>query len=125
MEKKYRVPRTAITEKGLKKLIKEAAKAHSSVGDWARENDISPQQVSAFLRKTQGAGLKIPEILGYKPQLIFLPLDEEDIATAYPSRNATKRPQSKTDRSRPPINARGKKTDDREDTKKKLRERRR
>ena len=86
--KDYRVPKTAITEKGLKKLIRKAAKKHSSIGEWARDNEITPQAVSAFFRKTQGAGIKIPEVLGYRPQVVYLPLKEKPIATPVPPRSA-------------------------------------
>lgn len=126
MDKKYRVPKTAITEKGLKRLIRDAAKGYSSLGEWARENDITPQSVSAFFAKTQGAGLKIPELLGYRPQIIFLPLGEEPIQAMLPPRyEAKQRPTSKVDHTREPIIKKGltKRISDREATKAKLRKR--
>jgi hypothetical protein len=101
--KRYGVPRTAITEKGLKKLIREAAKEHSSVGDWGTENKITPQAISAFFRKTQGAGIKIPHVLGYRPQVIYLPLDEELIQEPPAPRRLTANLTSKVDPHKPPI----------------------
>lgn len=101
--KKYRVPKKAITEQGLKRLLRRAAKTNGSISEWARENDITPQAISAFMNNRQGAGLQIPEALGYRPQLIFLPLDEEPIAHMNPPRRATNRPTKKVDHSRSPI----------------------
>lgn len=124
MDKKYRVPKSAITEKGLKRLIKDAAKKHSSVGDWAREHDITPQAVSAFFRKTQGAGIKIPEVLGYRPQVIFLPLDEPLIQELPAPRRVTDRPSKKVDHSKDPVERSSRRTrTDREEVKKKLKKR--
>lgn len=122
--KKFRVPKTAITERGLKRLIKDAAKDHASLAEWAQENDITPQQVSAFFAKTQGAGLKIPTVLGYRPQIVFLPVGEDPISTAPPPRRVTTRGTSKVDHSKPPIEKRGlKKIDDRKATKERLKKR--
>lgn len=124
--KKYRVPKTAITEKGIKRLIRDAAKKHPSVGDWAREHDITPQSVSAFFRKTQGAGLKIPEVLGYRPQVVYIPLDEKLITTPMPPRRPAIKPTSKVDHTREPIEKRGvKKPNEREETKKRLKDKKR
>lgn len=124
MDKKYRVPKSAITEKGLKRLIRDAAKKHSSIGDWAREHDITPQAVSAFFRKTQGAGIKIPEVLGYRPQVIFLPLDEDLIQELPAPRRATDRPSKKVDHSKDPVERSSKRArTDREEVKKKLKKR--
>ncbi len=124
--KKYSVPKSAITEKGLKRLIRDAAKKHASTGEWARENDITAQAVSAFFRKTQGAGLKIPEVLGYRPQVIYLPLDEELISTPNPPRRVAQRPTSKVDHTREPIEKKSvKKGSDREETKKRLKDKKR
>lgn len=124
MLKKYRVPSYAITERGLKKLLREAAKEFSSNADWAAHKDITPQSVSAWLRKVQGAGLQIPAALGYKPQVVYIPVDEEDICQANPPRRPTKRPTSKVDHSKDPIE---KKTlrpkSDREETKSRLKRR--
>lgn len=103
MMKKYRVPKTAITERGLKKLMKEAADEYTSIGAWAVDNGILPQTVSAFMRKTQGAGLQIPAALGYRPQIVYLPIDEDLISTPNPPRRPTKRPTSKVDHSREPV----------------------
>lgn len=122
--KKFRVPKTAITERGLKRLIKEAAKEHSSLGEWAKDNDITAQQVSAFFAKTQGAGLKIPAALGYRPQTIYLPVDEDLICALPPPRRATERQTAKTDPKRSPIEKRGlKRVDEREEAKKRLKKR--
>ena len=118
------IPKTAITEKRLKKLIKAAAKEHSSLSAWAEEHKITPQQVTSFFRGTQGAGLKIPEVLGYRPQTIYLPVDEELICHQNPPRKiATVRPTSKVNHKLDPIETRGLKFDDREATKKRLKKR--
>lgn len=82
---KNRIPKSAITEKQLRRLLREAAD-DSTVSAWATDNDITPQAASAFMRRTQTAGLQIPEALGYYPQTIYLPLDEEPISTTPPSR---------------------------------------
>ncbi len=122
MDKKYRVPRSAITERGLKKLIKDAVGTDSSRNDWAIANKVTPQQLSAFFCRKQGAGLKIPEVLGYRPQIVYLPVDEDLISTPNPPRTAaTKRPTSKVDHTKEPISKKGlKPVDDREATKKRL-----
>jgi hypothetical protein len=57
---KNRIPKSAITEKQLRRLLKSAAEEEGSVSAWAVENGITPQQVSAFLRRVQTAGLNIP-----------------------------------------------------------------
>lgn len=122
--KKFRVPKAAITERGLKKLIKKKAKKHTSMGSWAEEHGILPQTLSAFLRKTQGAGLQIPEALGYRPQIVFLPLDHELIQTPSPPRRPTKNPSKKVDHSKEPLEKKhAKKKDDRKETKKRLKKR--
>lgn len=100
------IPKSAITERTLKKLIKQEAKGYSSVSAWASDNDITPQQVTAFLRKEQGAGLKIPEVLGYRPQIIFVPLDEDLISTPNPPRKPAKKPSKKVDHTREPLEKR-------------------
>ena len=124
MDKKYRVPKSAITERGLKRLIRDAAKKHSSIGDWAREHEITPQAVSAFFRKTQGAGIKIPEVLGYRPQVIFLPLDEPLIQELPAPRRVTDKPSKKVDHSKEPVEkASARRRTDREEVKKKLKKR--
>lgn len=105
MDKKYRVPRTAITEKGLKRLIRDQSK-NASYSEWATKNGILPQTVSAFMRKVQGAGLQIPEALGYRAQVVYLPLDEEIITTPLPCRRPTKNPSKKTDPTRDPLEKR-------------------
>lgn len=121
--KKYRVPRTAITEKGLRKLLRKAAAEHPSMAEWAIDNNITPQAVSAFMREVQTAGLQIPEALGYRPQTVYLPLDEELICHMNPPRRQAKRPSKKVDHSRDPVEKRGFLKDDRADTKKRLKQR--
>lgn len=124
--KKYRVPKSAITEKGLKKLIKEAAKPHSSIGDWAVSNDVTPQAVSAFFRKTQGAGLKIPEVLGYRPQLIYLPLDEDPIQEPPAPRRVAQKPTKKVDHTKKTVERSGHSSkSDRDQVKEDLKKRKR
>ena len=119
--KKYRVPKTAITEKGLKKLVTEAVKG-SSQADWAISNDLTPQSVSAFMNDIQTAGLKIPEVLGYRPQVIYLPLDEDEIFQPKAPRRVAKKPTPKADHRRKPVE-KGK-FDDRAATKQRLKARR-
>lgn len=90
--KKFRVPKTAITERGLKKLIRRAMKKQEcSMSEWAIENGLTPQSVSAFMRDTQTAGLQIPEVFGFRPQTVYLPLDEELITTPKASRVVKKK----------------------------------
>lgn len=123
-EKKYKVPKTAITERGLKKLIKEASKKHSSLSDWAVANNITPQAVTAFMRNVQSAGLQIPQALGYKPQTVFIPLDEDDICHKNPPRKPAQRPSAKVDHRREPVEKRHTAPRDvRKDTKKRMKER--
>lgn len=122
--KKYRVPKTAITERGLKRLLKDAAKEHSSISDWALANEITPQAVSAFMRNVQGAGLQIPEALGYRPQIVFLPLDEEPICHMNPPRKPAQRPTKKVDHSREPVEKRhSRPKDDRKDARDRMKAR--
>lgn len=124
MKNKYAVPNTAITERGLKQLMRKAAKEHSSVSEWAKAHGITPQAVSAFIRKTQGAGLQIPEALGYRPQIVFLPVEEELISTPNPPRRATDKPSKKVDHTREPVErANRKHVNEREETKKRLKAR--
>ena len=122
---KNRIPKSAITERQLRKLLEQDAKEHQgSVSAWAVENGMTPQVVSAFIRRVQGAGLQIPEALGYKPQIIFIPLGEDDISHRNPPRRATKRPTSKVDHTKEPIEKRGlKKRDERKEAKKRLKKR--
>lgn len=103
MDKKYRVPKSAITEKGLKRLIRDAAKGHSSQGDWARAHGITPQAVSAFMRKVQGPGLALPEVLGYRPQIVYIPLGESLIQEPSAPRRETSRPTKKVDHTKEPV----------------------
>jgi len=117
--KKYRVSRFAITEKGLKKLITNAVKG-STQADWAISNKLTPQSVSAFLNDIQTAGLRIPEVLGYRPQVIYLPLDEDIISNPKSPRRVTVNPTPKTDATRKPIEGGKHKFDDRAVTKARL-----
>lgn len=120
------IPKTAITERTLRKMVKKAAKDYSSISAWAVDNDITPQQVTAFFRREQGAGLKLPELLGYRPQTIFLPLDEDPICHMNPPRRPAQNPSKKVDHSREPIEKRHTRPkDDREETKKRLKKRKR
>ncbi len=121
---KYAVPKYAMTEKGLRALLKKKTKKTSSLSEWAKENDITPQSVSAFMRKVQHAGLKIPEVLGYRPQIVFIPLDKDRISHSNPPRRATEKPSRKVDHTREPVEKKGLKTkDDRKETKKRLKKR--
>jgi hypothetical protein len=120
---KNKIPKSAITERQLRKLLKEAA-GDDSLSAWAVENNITPQAVSAFMRRVQSAGLQIPEVLGYRPQVIYLPLDEEPICHMNPPRRPTKNPSKKVDHSLEPIEKRSlRKKNDREETKKALKKR--
>lgn len=122
---KNKIPKSAITERQLRKLMKEAA-GDDSLSSWAVENDITPQAVSAFMRRVQSAGLQIPEALGYRPQVIYLPLDEEPICHMNPPRRPTKNPSKKVDHSLEPIEKKTlRKRDDRKETKKRLKKRNR
>lgn len=87
---KNRIPKSAITEKQLRRLLRNEAD-DSSLSAWAVDNGIVPQAASAFMRKTQTAGLQIPEALGYYPQTIYLPLDEDPISTKAASRVVRKK----------------------------------
>ena len=89
------VPAYAITERQLRKLIKKKAKDFTSLSEWARENGVTPQSISAFERKVQGPGLKIPEAVGYRPQLVFIPLECDLISTPNPPRTAHRKPTKK------------------------------
>lgn len=118
------IPKTAITERTLRKMVKRAAKDHSSLSAWATDNDITPQQVTAFFRREQGAGLKLPEVLGYRPQTIFIPLDEDPICHMNPPRRPAKNPSKKVDHSREPIEKKhSRPRNEREETKKRLKKR--
>lgn len=86
LPKKNRVPETAITEKALRRLLKREIRSSSSIADWATDQGITPQAVSSFIHGVQGAGLQIPEALGYRPQTVFLPVSEELICKT-PSRS--------------------------------------
>lgn len=103
---KNRIPKSAITEKQLRRLLRKAAEEEGSLSAWAVDNKITPQAVSAFMRKVQSAGLQIPEALGYRPEVIFVPLDEEPISHRNPPRRHTDRPSRKVDHSREPIEKR-------------------
>jgi hypothetical protein len=88
---KSKIPKSAITERQLRRLLKDAAEDPGSPSAWAVDNDITPQAVSAFLRKTQTAGIQIPEALGYFPQVIYLPIGEDPICAPIPSRTPLKK----------------------------------
>ena len=81
--KAHQVPSNAITEQGIKALLKKKAKKVGSLSGWATNNGITPQAVSAFMCERQGPGSKIPEALGYKPQVIYIPIEVEDIQNSY------------------------------------------
>jgi hypothetical protein len=122
--KKFRVPKSAITERGLKRLLKDAAKKHASMSEWANANGITPQQVSAFMRQQQGAGLLIPEKLGFRPQTVYLPLDEEPICHMNPPRRPAIKPSKKVDHTLEPVEKKHLRAkDDRQETRRRLRER--
>jgi hypothetical protein len=97
------VPSCAITERELRSMMKQKIKACSSELEWSRSVGITPQVVSAFRRKVQGPGLRLPEVLGYRPQLVFLPLKEPLIQTPNPPRRLTSKPTSKVDHTKEPI----------------------
>jgi hypothetical protein len=123
---KGKIPKSAITEKQLRQLLEQDAKEHGgSISAWAAENGITPQAVSAFMRRVQSAGLQIPEALGYRPQTIFIPLKEELICHMNPPRKPAKRPSKKVDHTQDPIEKRGLKgrKNDRKETKKRLKKR--
>lgn len=120
---KSEIPKSAITERQLKKIIRAQYK-DTSMSDWAKTAGITPQVVSAFMRKIQGAGLQLPEILGYRPQTVYLPIGEDQISTANPPRRPTTRPSSKVDHRRPPIEAKTRKeVSSLKETKKRLKNR--
>lgn len=98
-----KLPNYVITEAELRKQLKLDIKECPSELAWAKENGITPQSVSAFRRKTQGPGLKIPALLGYKPQIVYIPLDAETISTANPPRRPTANPSTKVDHTKPPL----------------------
>lgn len=71
-----KIPPYSITEKELRRLVRLSIASTGTASSWAVDNDITPQQVGAFLRKDQGAGIKIPEILGYEPMVIYIPIKD-------------------------------------------------
>lgn len=81
-----KIPKTAITERKLRKLLQEEINKNGTSTGWAIEQNITPQAVSAFERQIQSAGLQIPAALGYKPAIVFIPVDEEDLSIKPPSR---------------------------------------
>lgn len=98
---KNRIPKSAITEKQLRKMLKQAARdGDGTISSWANDNKITPQAASAFMRGVQTAGLQIPEALGYYPQTIYLPLGAEPIATKPPSRTPPPKPVKKAKKTR-------------------------
>ena len=119
-----KIPASAITERQLRRMIKDASKKSSSLSAWAVEAGITPQQVTSFMRRIQSAGLKIPEYFGYRPQTVFLPLDEELIAHMNPPRRLAKNPSKKVDHTREPIEKKGlRPVNDRKETKQRLKDR--
>lgn len=73
-----KVPKTAITERELKRKLKRVIEeGYSSRRDWAVAHDITPQSVSALFKGTQGPGLQIPEALGYRPVTVYVPVGDE------------------------------------------------
>lgn len=69
-----KISKRAITGKQLRKRLKRDAKIVGSMSAWANDHGMTPQAVSAFVRGTQGAGLQIPEALGYRPETIYVPV---------------------------------------------------
>lgn len=121
---KNRIPKTAITEKQLRKLVRQAGNDAGSLTEWATDNEITPQAVSAFMRRVQSAGLQVPEALGYRPQTIYLPLDEDLISDMRPPRRPTKNPSKKVDHTREPVEKKSiRPKDDRKETRKRLKAR--
>lgn len=111
MSKKSLIPKGAITERQLRKLLK-AATGKDSFSEFAKAQGMTPQVISAFMRKVQSPGLQIPKALGYFPQTIYMPIGTEPITTANPQRRPTANPTSKTDPTKPPIEKKGVKSVD-------------
>ena len=72
-----KIPSTAITERQLIKKLRKAIKEVGSIREWSTDHGIISQQAGAFMRGTQGAGVKIPKALGYRPVIIFIPVDRK------------------------------------------------
>lgn len=116
---KNSVPSYVITEATLRQLLTDDMKENSSELAWAKENGITPQSISAFRRKVAGPGLKIPELVGYRPQTVYIPLDAELISTPAAPRRATDNPTSKVDHTKPPIEAKASTSETEKEAKKK------
>jgi hypothetical protein len=58
---KNRIPKSAITEKQLRRLLRDEAE-DTSLSAWAVDNGITPQAVSAFMRKCKRRGCKYPRL---------------------------------------------------------------
>jgi hypothetical protein len=77
----------ALTEKQLRRRLKEAF--GDNMTEWSREHGVTPQSVSAYMRKVQPAGNKIPAIFGLVPITVFVP-QGDPLDFRYPSRAAIK-----------------------------------
>lgn len=76
--KKRKIPSDAITERELRRLIKSTIKDSGDTrSEWASEKGITAQSLSSFLLKKQGPGYKIPRTVGYKPLVIYVPIEED------------------------------------------------
>jgi hypothetical protein len=117
-----KIPKSAISEFQLRKLMKTNI-GNKSPHEWSKDKGITPQQVSAFNRKVQSPGLKIPEVLGYRPQVIYIPLDEDRVSTPNPPRRPTDKPTSKVDHTKEPIEKKDFKAPTKKDKKKELKKR--
>jgi hypothetical protein len=82
---KNRIPKSAITEKQLRRLLREEAAETAPLSAWAVDNGITSHRLCRpSCERLQSAGLQIPEALGYYPQTIYLPRKEEPICTERP-----------------------------------------
>lgn len=71
-----KILKVAITELKLRRLLKKELQ-DKTMTDWGKKYKMTPQQVSAFIRKKQGAGARIPAALGYKPITVYIPIDAD------------------------------------------------
>lgn len=76
----------AVTEPELRRMLKDAY--GDAMAPWAKEQEVTPQSVSAFMRKVQPAGLKIPAIFNLVPITVFVPKGHK-LEFEYPKRNAS------------------------------------
>lgn len=81
-----------VTEGKLRRMILKASE--DSPMTWARDNGITPQSVSSFLNKKQGAGRVIPKKFGLVPIVIFV--DKTDELAHGPYRTKSKKKPRKT-----------------------------